>query len=126
MKKILILFVLLSASISYSQWQLTAGTGTAYGNTLYCVGDTLYAGTDFGAYKTTDNGNTWITINNGFTAPRKVKDFFYADGKLWCAAENNGLFYSTNGGDFWIRELSQSINYPDAVITSGNYIYTHF
>ena len=122
MKKILILFVLLSASISYSQWQLTAGTGTAYGNTLYCVGDTLYAGTDFGAYKTTDNGNTWITINNGFTAPRKVKDFYYADGKLWCAAENNGLFYSTNFGNLWIREHSSSIVNPDAVVASGNYV----
>ncbi|MBE2227962.1 MAG: T9SS type A sorting domain-containing protein [Ignavibacteria bacterium] len=126
MKTTLTIFTLVILNLSlFSQWQLTAGTGTAYGNTLYCVGDTLYAGTDFGAYKTTNNGNTWITINNGFTAPRKVKDFFYADGKLWCAAENNGLFYSTNGGDLWTRELSSSINYPNAVITSGNYIYTH-
>ena len=115
------MLIILNVSL-FSQWQLTAGTGTAYGNTLYCVGDTLYAGTDFGAYKTTNNGNTWITINNGFNTYRKIYDFTYSEGKLWSGNDGSGLYFSLNYGENWIREYSASFTRVYSVAAANQYV----
>ncbi len=123
MKAIISVSMLIILNVSlFSQWQLTAGTGTAYGNTLYCVGDTLYAGTDFGAYKTTNNGNTWITINNGFNTYRKIYDFTYSEGKLWSGNDGSGLYFSLNYGENWIREYSASFTRVYSVAAANQYV----
>lgn len=104
-KQILLAVILLIfATKVNAQWTITSGPGTANGNILYRVGETMYAGTYAGAYKSTDNGNTWNAINNGLGADRNVYDFCYLDGKLWCCAFSSGLYFSTNNGDNWIRE----------------------
>lgn len=132
MKTILTIFTLIIMNLSLlSQWQLTAGTGTAYGNTLYCVGDTVFAGTDFGAYKTTNNGNTWLTINNGFGTYHKVYDYSYSTGKIWSGNDGSGVYFSTNQGDNWVREYSNSFTgvYSIAaanqyvLVSNGSYVY---
>ena len=118
----LFLFLILSQTV-FAQWTLTNGVGTGGGNTLYTVGNDIYAGTDTKAYKTTNNGDTWIEINNGFTSSRKIKDFSYSSSTstLWCAAYSNGLFFSTNNGDEWVREFGSWTSSPVAVATSNQF-----
>lgn len=125
MKSIISLFLfLIFTSSVFAQWTLTNGVGTANGNTLYSVGNDIYAGTDSKAYRTTNNGDSWIEINDGFGTSRKIRDFSYSysTSTLWCAAENSGLFFSTNNGANWIREYSSFTLYPIAVATSNQYV----
>ncbi len=107
-----------------ADWTLTNGVGTRHGHTVYTVGGTLYAGTDSGAYRSTDNGASWTRINNGFqTTNRKIYDFAYGNGKLWCATDGSGPYYSTNNGDVWIREYSYSMYSTWSIEANDQYVY---
>lgn len=122
----LFLFLILFSQNSFAQWTLTNGLGTANGNILYSLNGDIYAGTDYSAYKTTNNGDSWVQINNGFNAINpKVKNFTYANFKLWCAVEGTGLFFSTNNGNDWIREFGAFFNYPYALAASNQYLVAH-
>ncbi|MBS1513782.1 MAG: T9SS type A sorting domain-containing protein [Bacteroidetes bacterium] len=119
----LFLFLIFSSS-AFAQWTLTNGVGTANGNTIYTVGNDIFAGTDSKAYRTTNNGDSWIEINDGFGPSRKIRDFAYSNltSTLWCAAENSGLYFSTNNGTNWIREYSSFTTSPIAVATANQYV----
>ncbi|MBX7044269.1 MAG: T9SS type A sorting domain-containing protein [Ignavibacteria bacterium] len=125
MKTTISLFlVLIFTSSVFAQWTLTNGVGTTNGNTLYTVGNDIYAGTDSKAYRTTNNGDSWIEINDGFGSSRKIRDFSYSNltSTIWCAAENSGLYFSTNNGANWIREFGSITTTPIAVVTVNQYV----
>ncbi len=123
-KQILILAILaLNSQLTTADWTVTPGVGTADGITLYADGQTIYAGTYFGAYRSTDNGNSWTSINNGFAnSMHRVYDFYSNSGKLWCATEGSGLYYSTNNGNVWNREHGSYLTYSYAIAASSQYI----
>lgn len=119
-------FFLVFASSVFAQWTLTNGVGTANGNTLYTVGNDIYAGTDYSAYKTTNNGESWIQINNGFgTTTPKIKNFAYGNSTIWCSVDGSGLYFSTNSGNQWTREFGEEFNYPYGIICSGQSVICH-
>ncbi|MBS1552625.1 MAG: T9SS type A sorting domain-containing protein [Bacteroidetes bacterium] len=121
-KQILTVFFLILTNTIYSQWTLTTGPGTPNGNTLYAIGETIYAGTNSGAYRTTNNGDNWSLLNNGITGSTPiVNDFSYDDQKLWCATTWSGLYFSTNNGDIWIQEYSQFIDASASVLASNGF-----
>jgi len=124
-KQILLAVLLLfSVTEAIADWTLTSGVGTRYGNTLYTIGETIFAGTDSGAYRSTNNGLNWTLINNGFhTTTHRAYDFAYNNGKLWCATSNTGPYYSTNNGDLWIREFSYTIDHSYSIEASDQYVY---
>ncbi|MBK9334833.1 MAG: T9SS type A sorting domain-containing protein [Ignavibacteria bacterium] len=126
-KQILLLVLLLTfANNIYAQWTITLGPGTANGNTLYRVGETIYAGTDAGAYKSTNNGDNWILINNGFIgSSHGVRDFAYTNQKLWCAAFGSGLYFSTDNGNNWNREYGNLTNGTSVKVTASNSQYVY-
>lgn len=94
------------------------------GFTLYSAESTIFAGGDSGAYKTTDNGNNWISINNGLEKPNVVYCFSFSNSLLWCASEK-GLYYSTNFGDIWNREKNSQLTNVRAVASSGGYVFAY-
>lgn len=122
--KILTSFLLLIFSqCVFAQWTLTNGVGTANGNTIYTINNDIYAGTDFGAYKSTNNGDNWTLINEGFIGTsHKVYDFSYSNSTLWCAAYNSGLYFSTNNGTNWIREFGAFTIVPKTVLAVQQYV----
>ena len=101
-KQILLAVILLfSVTEIKADWTLTPGVGTRYGRTLYTIGETIFAGTDSGAYRSTNNGLNWAIINNGFqTTNHIVYDFAYNNGR---AAVINATPAEGSGRTIWAR-----------------------
>jgi uncharacterized repeat protein (TIGR01451 family) len=65
---------------------------------------TLYAGTQFGMYKSTNGGDNWLESRNGIigTSPR-VNEVVMdpTNAAIVYMGTNRGMFKTTNGGDLW-------------------------
>jgi photosystem II stability/assembly factor-like uncharacterized protein len=73
---------------------------TAYVYDLYTLGDTIYAGTNFGVYISTDRGITWNLSNNGI-APQINAFAFTSKSGLVFAGTSGGIYVSGDGGMNW-------------------------
>ncbi|HIC92624.1 MAG TPA: glycosyl hydrolase, partial [Anaerolineae bacterium] len=72
---------------------------------------TVFVGLDVGAYKSTDGGLTWRAANAGLPSredgtPAAVVALalsprFAADGTLFAALAEGGVYKSTDGGQSW-------------------------
>jgi photosystem II stability/assembly factor-like uncharacterized protein len=64
---------------------------------------TLYAGTEYGVFKSTNGGKNWITANTGLTVPTNVQILAIdpLTPTILYAGTGYGVFKSTNGGDDW-------------------------
>jgi len=86
------------------EWSMFQQSGNY--RTLFLDDTILFAGTSKGAYRSTDNGNNWIAVNNGMwngIGPPlyfDVYDFIRIGDKLFVATIM-GVFYTTDGGDVW-------------------------
>lgn len=81
----------------------------------------LYVGTWYGGtYKTFDNGQHWIAVNNGLPPFTEVSDLIldpihadtiYAASNSYFVSDVNqsGVYKSTNGGGYWSR-VSEGLN----------------
>lgn len=71
-------------------------------------GVNLLAGTDFGAYKSTDSGRTWTAANSGLSSGKRQPDYLWmpliasgATGALFAGVESNEIVTSADGGSGW-------------------------
>jgi len=115
---LLILFLLTNYSIS--QFVPTSGpTGAGPINALYLNSTYIFAGTTSGGvYRSSNNGNNWIQVNNGMTADNV--NSLGGSGSTVYAGLNSGLYKSTNNGNNWTL-----VNYGDIyIISTINYIGT--
>lgn len=64
---------------------------------------TLYAGTDYGVWKTTNGGMNWNTVNSGITYPNVYALAINpsATTSLYAGVLGAGVFHSPNGGGSW-------------------------
>ena len=104
MKNIFYTTFIVFCSIYFSanaQWVQTNGP---YGRTVNCFavqGSNIFAGTyEFGVYRSSDNGEHWLAVNNGLTDNTVIS--FLVTGNSIFAGTDNGLFRSTDSGDNWI------------------------
>ncbi|NOT61414.1 MAG: hypothetical protein HOP19_14445, partial [Acidobacteria bacterium] len=77
-------------------------TALAASNTTLFLG-TNFGGTGGGVYRSTNEGQTWTAINNGFPAPRSIQDFLVNGVNVFAITFNGELFRSTDNGDNWTR-----------------------
>jgi photosystem II stability/assembly factor-like uncharacterized protein len=87
-----------------------ADISTTHFSTLAVNGSNIFAGTSFspsisaitrkGIYRSTDNGTTWSTINNGLPN-NNITALAVYHAKVFAATDSNGIFLSTNNGDSW-------------------------
>ena len=90
---------------SQAQW---VQTNRPYDGIIYCFaespaadgsGTNLFAGTDDGVFLSTDNGTSWIKVNNGLTSTN-VRAFAISGMNLF-AGTYGGVFLFTNNGTSW-------------------------
>ena len=65
-KAIFVALVLLISNSS-AQWTKTPGPSGNFIFSLAVSGTNIFAGTDEGVFRSTDNGSSWTGINNGLT-----------------------------------------------------------
>ncbi len=82
-------------------------------NAIYKYGNYLFAGSDgYGVFRSSDNGATWDTANNGIDSTSYV----YAFGQIgsWLYISVNGWVYRSN--DFGETWSSDSWGVPDGIV----------
>jgi BNR/Asp-box repeat. len=110
---LLALFISLSQPIPVSAGFNTWSSIGPEGGWIYALAinpttpSTLYAGTDGGAFKSTDGGATWSAVNTGLSDPDVYALAINptAPNTLYAGA-NGGVFKSTDGGANWSASLS--------------------
>lgn len=91
-----------------SSWNTSSviniNTGSVEASILF--NNNLYVGTiPTGVFKSTNNGLTWIELNNGFIGlgSNGISSFVIRDGILYCSTFGAGVFYLNNlNGEQWI------------------------
>jgi photosystem II stability/assembly factor-like uncharacterized protein len=88
--------------------QLGASTGFPqafpYGVYVYALiadGNSMYAGTSNGVYKSSDRGATWSQANTGFPGGMWAQCFTVKPGYIFAGTYSEGVFVSTNNGASW-------------------------
>jgi ligand-binding sensor domain-containing protein len=75
---------------------------------IWCLavdkGDTLFAATYDGMYRSSDNGESWSLINNGISGGQVVALTIDGNGNLFCGT-SAGIFRSVNNGNSWQPSL---------------------
>jgi hypothetical protein len=102
--KVLIFFLLLS-QICFAQWVQTNGPYGCSATALAVSEDNIFAGTSVGAFLSTNNGTSWMTINSGLPSNANVNDFAFIGNNIFVAT-GEGVFRSTNNGLSWTATAS--------------------
>ncbi|GJQ64508.1 MAG: hypothetical protein SCALA702_35610 [Melioribacteraceae bacterium] len=100
--------------------QLNTGMNVAYIWSLVVDGDDIYAGTERGVYKSTDNGQNWEVTA---LANIDVRAMAISNTKIYAGTWGQGLYTSTDGGDSWSaisRELTNAAVHALAVNADGD------
>lgn len=104
-------------------WTISAGLSNKYVKCLASDGSTVYAGTNNGIYKSSDNGITWYNTGLPDTEIRSLA----VKGNTVFAAEYSsagGVYLSGDQGTNWTK-LNNGLpaSYVGALAASDNYIY---
>jgi len=75
--------------------------------TFEVIGTNLFAGTSQGVYLSTNNGTSWVAVNDGLTVDNGLTSesiqSLVATGVNLFAGSYNGIFVSSNNGANWTR-----------------------
>ena len=91
--------------------------------TMFANGTTIYAGTNFGAYRTTNNGQSWTFINDGLPVygGQDVYTFALKGSNLYIGTDA-GIYVSSNNGNNW-NSLALTDKLVTALLVNGNNIF---
>ncbi len=128
--KILSLAAILSVTLfatpqAYSQWVQTGTLANPYVLGFGTIGTTLFAGTQNGIFRSTDDGTTWTAANTGYTGARAAA--FAVQGSNLVVGSDSGIFLSTDMGVSWAEKNDgltfSSYKQISAFAQDGNHLY---
>ena len=124
MKTVLLFLSLLASNTSlYSQWEKVSSSAA---NAIIVHNGVLFAGGERGARRSTDNGNSWVTINNGLHGNLidvAIESFHsYHDQLLVGTKYWEGIFTTSDSGNTWMHRTSGSI--VPSFASNNNYIFS--
>ena len=113
---IICLAVIFFTLVTKAQWQQTNGP---YGGPISCFvfsGNNIFAGSPYGGvFFSADNGNSWISVNNGLT-DIQITSLVVIGTNIFAGTSSSGVFLSTNDGGIWIPVNTGMTGY-DLMIT---------
>ena len=111
-------------------WTQTNGP---YGGTVMALHatpeGTLFAGTGGGIFRSTDGGNTWVSVSEGLRVPpaRELPGILVLTqkGHTLYAGTSSNIFYSTDSGDSWqqLARFQDEIVFISGIAFIGDTIY---
>ena len=131
MKKLVLIFILffiLPLQI-YSQqnfWEPTNGPQGGFVHAFaFNSSSSIFAGTEAGVYRSTNDGDNWTEINNGLPTYRYVACIAINSVDHIFIGAGEGIYRSTDNGESW-NNISAGLwgSYKSLVIDSNENIYT--
>jgi len=119
--------IAIGSSMGIAGWE-TAGwqtTNIPYGgnvNALIVKDSDLFAGTNVGAFRSSDNGASWKSVNNGLM-DSEIYSFAVSGSTLFAGAGWNGVFRSDNNGKSWIQSVMLESPYVKSIVVNGSNIF---
>ncbi len=108
MKKCLVKFtfsiglLLYFLNIARADWVQTNGPSGRSIYALTVTGNTIFAGTDSGVFRSTNNGTQWTAVNNGLPSIAPwVLTFAVNGNNIFAGGTGPGVYLSTNNGSSW-------------------------
>jgi len=99
-----LLFFILGTGKINAQWIPANGPGGVLINSLAICnvpeGTYIFAGTQLGVYRTSNNGISWQLVNSGITPNMTIYTLLFNGTDLY-AGTNNEVYRSTNYGESW-------------------------
>jgi hypothetical protein len=126
--KTLLLLILIAFSINKvtGQWQQTNGPAGGYIGCFAISGSNIFAGTAYaGVFLSTNNGNSWIAVDNGFPVTENVTAIAINGTSIFAGTLQDGIFRSTNNGSSWTpvnNGLGLLYGNINALVVSGGYL----
>jgi photosystem II stability/assembly factor-like uncharacterized protein len=121
----LIIFIALS-TISFAQWsQAITGMGNQSIGGFLADGDSLYAGSTFNVYKSTNQGDNWFTINNGLPSVTNFYSIVKSGNYIIAGGDAPGIWLSSNNGISWYQTNSgvDADEFVYSFFVDGNNVY---
>ena len=110
---VVIMFVITNL---FAKWENTNGPFGSKLDKIIKTNDAIIVfNNDFGFFKSTNNGKTWLNKNIGIENV-KINCITYFDSTIFLGT-NSGILSSTNNGDDWIR---------DDILSDHRYIINYF
>lgn len=115
---VILWIVILFAGEASAQWkQLDVGAPGKV-NAVDIIGNDVFAGTNAGIFKSTDDGETWTNVNNAFTLCFATKGT-----EIFAGTMDEGVVVSTDGGDTWYSPDSNFTRMVRALAVKDSDIY---
>ncbi len=123
----LIAGLILITSVMEAQWvKLGSPNTTAPAVSLAAIGLNIFAGSNYGFHRSTDNGATWSDAVNGLPANSfgniSVGSIAVNGTTVFCTIFGKGVFRSTNSGTNWttVNTGLTSLNVNQVFVVGGN------
>jgi hypothetical protein len=100
---------------------------TGYIRALKISGNTLFAGTGNGVFRTSLDVNLWVAANNGLPNPSfcLINEFGLKDTILFTSVSGSGIFRSFDNGDTWAQcNDGLSSNDASSFASFGDLVFT--
>lgn len=125
----LVIFLFLSNCFSQNIWQQSNGpySGSIINQlTVNSSGHIFASSYSAGIFRSTDNGNTWIQLNQGlpqvnFEGDRAI--YIAENGDIYSSADNLGIFKSTNNGNSWFQTGMTHTIYSTIIVGNNGYVF---
>jgi hypothetical protein len=111
----LALILMLLCPAAPAQWVQTSGPPGGNVSALASSGSSLFAAIDQGVFRSTNNGKSWMPVNEGLAQFPGIKCLLVSGTNVF-AGTGNGLFRSTSNGASWTAANSGLLDLNGNVI----------
>ncbi|HSD62763.1 MAG TPA: T9SS type A sorting domain-containing protein [Ignavibacteriaceae bacterium] len=124
-----LLFIVLNLlpCILFAQWaQITSAPGVYYRDIMNSNGELYVSSAGSGVYKSTDNGGTWLPINNGLTSQQALDTYQTVNiSGILFVATTDGIYKSTDDGGIWVKKSNGITIGPGALYAFTESIFEY-